>query len=61
MYVPISIIANKSYTIKAKVFYSDATNTPYSALKAFTSGPTTPVIVSAFGDAMTSIFLFIQP
>ena len=59
--VPIPIIANKSYTIKAKIFYSDATNTPYSALKAFTSGPTTPVIVSAFGDAMTSIFLSIQP
>ena len=42
--IPIPIIANKSYTIKVKVFYSDATNTPYSALKAFTSGPTTPVI-----------------
>jgi hypothetical protein len=59
--VPIPIIANKSYTIKAKLFYSDATYTPYSALKAFTSGPTTPVIVSAFGDAMTSIFISIQP
>lgn len=59
--VSIPIIANKSYTIKAKVFYSDATSTAYSALKAFTSGPTTPVIVSAFGDAISSIFLSIQP
>ncbi len=59
--VSIPIIANKSYTIKAKVFYSDSTSTAYSALKAFTSGPTTPVIVSAFGDAISSIFLSIQP
>ena len=59
--VPIPVIANKSYTIKAKVFYSDTTSTPYSNLKAFTSGPTTPVIISGFGDALTSIFLSIQP
>ena len=59
--VPIPIIANKSYTIKAKVFYSDGTNTSYSNLKAFTSGPTTPVIISGFGDALNSIFLSIQP
>ena len=59
--VPIPIIANKSYTIKAKVFYSDGTNTAYSNLKAFTSGPTTPVIISGFGDALNSIFLSIQP
>ena len=59
--VPIPIIANKSYTIKAKVFYSDGTNTAYSNLKAFTSGPTTPVIISGFGDAISSIFLSIQP
>lgn len=59
--VSIPILANKSYTIKVKVFYSDATSTPYSTLKSFTSGPTTPVIISGFGDALTSIFLSIQP
>ena len=59
--VSIPITTNNNFTVLAKVFYSDGTSTPYSLMKAFTSGPTTPVILSAYGDAKTSIFMSITP
>nr|WPF46683.1 MAG: hypothetical protein [Lake Baikal virophage 9] len=59
--VRITVIENKNYTIKAKVFFSDASSSQYSGIKPFTTGPTTPVIISGFGDAISSIFLSIQP
>ncbi len=57
----IPVIANNNYAVKAKVFFSDGNSTSYSALKVFTSNPTAPVIVSAYGDGRNSIFVSIHP
>ena len=57
----IPVIANNNYAIKAKVFFSDGNCTSYSALKVFTSNPTAPNILSAYGDGKNSIFLSITP
>ena len=57
----INVIANNNYTVKAKVFYSDSSSTPYSSLKAFTTNPSVPEILSAYGDARNSIFISIKP
>ena len=57
----INVIPNNTYNVKAKVFFSDNSFSNYSPLKSFTSNPTTPVILSAYGDAETSIFISITP
>ena len=57
----IPVESNKQYSVKAKIFYSDGTSTPYSAMKSFTSAPTPPQILSVYGDAQTSIYLSIKP
>ena len=57
----IPVIANNNYAVKAKVYFSDGNSTSYSALKVFTSNPTAPVIVSAYGDGRNSIFISIHP
>jgi len=57
----IPVESNKQYSVKAKIFYSDSTSTPYSAMKSFTSAPTPPQILSVYGDAQTSIYLSIKP
>ena len=57
----IPVESNKQYSVKAKIFYSDSTSTPFSSMKSFTSAPTAPQIISVYGDAQTSIFLSITP
>jgi len=57
----IPVESNKQYSVKAKIFYSDGTSTPYSLMKSFTSAPTPPEILSVYGDAKNSIFLSIKP
>ena len=55
------VLSNNQYTIKAKVIFSDGNFSPFSSMTAFTASPTTPQILSAFGDSETSIFLTIVP
>jgi predicted phage tail protein len=43
------------------VVYSDGNFTAYSTMYSFTSSPTTPEILSAFGDSISSIFLTVTP
>ena len=57
--IPVS--ENNQYTIKVRIYYSDNNFTAYSPLKSFISAPTTPHIVSAYGDSETSIYLSITP
>jgi hypothetical protein len=59
--VLFDVRANQQYTFKAKVVYSDGNYSAYSSMYSFTSSPTTPVILSAFGDSETSIFLTVVP
>ena len=58
--VSIPVNSNKQYSVKAKIFYSDSSSTPFSLMKSFTSAPSPPQILSCFGDAKNSIFLSIQ-
>ena len=59
--VLFDVRANQQYTLKAKVMYSDGNFSSYSSMYVFTSAPTVPVILSAFGTSQTSIFLHISP
>ena len=59
--VLFDVRANQQYTLKAKVIYSDGDFSSYSSMYVFTSAPTVPVILSAFGTSQTSIFLNISP
>ena len=43
------------------MYYSDNNFTAYPPLKSFISAPTTPHIISAYGDSETSIYLSITP
>ena len=59
--VLFDVRANQQYTLKAKVVYSDGNFTAFSSMFVFTSSPTTPQILCAFGTSQTSIFLRINP
>jgi len=59
--VLFDVRSNQQYTLKAKVIYSDGNFSSYSSMYTFTSAPTVPVILCAFGTSQTSIFLRINP
>ena len=59
--VLFDVRANQQYTLKAKVVYSDGNFSAYSSMYTFTSAPTVPNIICAFGTSQTSIFLRICP
>jgi len=59
--VLFDVRANQQYTLKAKVVYSDGNFSAYSSMYTFTSAPTVPNIICAFGTSQTSIFLRISP
>ena len=59
--VLFDVRANQQYTLKAKVVYSDGNFSSYSSMYTFTSAPTVPLILCAFGTSQTSIFLRINP
>lgn len=59
--VLFDVRANQQYTLKAKVVYSDGNFSSYSSMYTFTSAPTVPHIMCAFGTSQTSIFLRICP